>query len=88
MKQDKIKGGMGKNKKKVVLIGGHPRWQKYFKMDNPDVIIIPDDTRTSPRGILDYADKVLINTNHISHTKYEAYMNLIKAKGIQVQYVR
>ena len=88
MTQTKVKGRMVVDEKKVVLIGGHPRWQKFFKKDNPHVTIVSDKNRTSPRGILDHADKVLINTNHISHTKYVAYMNLIKSKGIEVQYVR
>ena len=88
MEQIKLKGRMVLNEKKVILIGGHPRWQKFFKKDNPHVIVVSDKQRVVPRGILNNADKVLINTNHISHTKYISYMNIIKERGIPVQYVR
>lgn len=73
---------------KVVLIGGHPRWQKFFKRDNPDVVVIHPKRKVIPHGLLDHADKVLINTHHLPHNQFESYMNIIRAKKIPIQYVR
>lgn len=73
---------------RIVLIGGHPRWQKFFKKDNPTVKVISPNKKIINRGILDHIDRVFINTHHLSHNQYESYMNLIKTRKIPVEYVR
>lgn len=88
MQQIKLKGRMMFNAKKVLLIGGHPRWQKFFKKDNPEVTVISPKSKIIPKGILNKVDKVLINSNHLPHNQFISYMNLIKLKNIPIQYVK
>ena len=72
--------------KKGVLIGGHPRWQKEFKSNNPRIRVL-EDKKKFKAEIVKGASVIYVNTHHISHNHYEILMGISRKNNIPVVYV-
>ena len=77
-----------KIKKNSILIGGHPRWQKFFMMDNPEVKVINPQKKQIDSRILMNASTIYLNIHHMKHSQYETVMNVVRKNNLPIQYVR
>lgn len=76
-----------KTSKKVILFGGHPNWRKKFLERNPSVRMIDYTKLLKLDSLIRNADKILINSEHISHKQYYAVRNVVKRANVPLQYV-
>jgi hypothetical protein len=74
-------------KSKIILFGGHPNWRKKFLEKNPRVRMIDYTKLLRLDSLIRNADKILINSEHISHKQYYAVRSVVKRANVPLQYV-
>ena len=74
-------------KSKIILFGGHPNWRKKFLEKNPRVRMIDYTKLLKLDSLIRNADKILINSEHISHKQYYAVRSVVKRANVPLQYV-
>ena len=63
----------------TILFGGHPRWQKFFQQDYPNVSVYDGNDSTFTKTIIsNQTPLVLLNTSHMSHTCFNKVTQLCK----------
>lgn len=74
--------------KKIILFGGHPNWRKKFIEENPGIRMIDHTKLLKIGSVIRNADKIFINSVHISHKQYYAIMSVARKANVPIQYVR
>ena len=71
----------------TILVGGHPRWQKYFKKAYPLVEVV-DGTNPglNDKMFTKRTPLVLINPMHMSHAVFYKLMPVLKRRRIKYRY--
>ena len=74
--------------KGTVLIGGHPRWQKFFAQNHPHVKIL-DGNRANFResAITEATPLVLVNTTHMCHAVYRRLRKVLDKAGVKWDFI-
>ena len=71
----------------TVLIGGHPRWQKFFKQAYPDTVIVDGVNPNFNAGLFNKKTPlVLINPLHMKHSVFHKLMPLLRRFNIKHEY--
>ena len=74
-------------KYKVVLIGGHEKWQQRMKKLLPNFIFIHPDQANFDTKLLEGIDIVFIYVNYLNHGIYYRTMSAIERKNVKVSYI-
>ena len=71
-----------------VLVGGHPRWQKFFAQGHKDVKIL-DGSNASlhVETISASTPLVLVNTTHMCHGAYQKLQNVLQRTGVPWEFI-
>ena len=74
--------------KGAVLVGGHPRWQKFFAQGHKDVKIL-DGSNASlhVETISASTPLVLVNTTHMCHGAYQKLQNVLQRTGVPWEFI-
>jgi len=75
------------NNYKVVVLGGHEKWQQRMKELLPNFIFIHPDNLNFDTRILDDIDVVFVYVNYLNHSIYHKTMGAIEGKGVRVEYL-
>lgn len=70
----------------TILLGGHPRWQKFFKQKYPFVKIIRDNSRSFNVDKIATCDLLLINSLHMNHAQMQKIQKVLKS--VPYRYVK
>lgn len=74
--------------KNTVLIGGHARWQKFFKQHHPGVKMYDGNNASfNANAITSKTPLVLINVTHMCHPAYWKLRNRLKETGTKWEYI-
>lgn len=71
----------------VLVIGGHPTWQKQIKEKLPDIDVIPADMLGFEPSNLGNIELVVFNTAHLNHAMYYKIINFVRKNKIKVCYI-
>ena len=89
MREEKVRNGSNSDtSKKTILFGGHPNWRKRFALNNPQIKMMNLTKLLKLDSVIRNADRLFINTNHISHKQYYAVMNIARKANVPIMYVR
>lgn len=73
---------------RVVIVGGHSNWLSKMKKEFPDWIFVnPKVSGSTDVSIVDKADYVYFFTDTISHSTYHQFMNVIRERKINFDYI-
>ena len=75
------------NSPAILIVGGHPNWQKQIKDKLPDVNIIPADMLSFDPGSLGTVRLVVFNTAYLNHGMYYKIINFVRKNKIRVCYI-
>jgi len=75
------------NSPAILIVGGHPNWQKQIKDKLPDVNIVPADMLSFDPGSLGAVKLVVFNTAYLNHGMYYKMINYARKNKIKVCYV-
>ena len=74
--------------KGTILIGGHPRWQKFFKKHHPGIRTYDGNNASfNADSITSSTPLVLLNVTHMCHPAYWKLRNRLKETGAKWQYI-
>ena len=75
--------------KKIVIIGGHPNFQKKMKNRFSDWTIIPTESfSTTPVTITSNKDGVFIYDQHIGHPEFDRFRDYMDKHDIKYGYLK
>jgi len=75
------------NSPAVLIVGGHPVWQKQIKDKLPDTTIVPADMLGFDPNNLGDVRLVVFNTAYLNHGMYYKIINFVRKNKIRVCYV-
>lgn len=74
--------------KNYVIIGGHDNWIKKIKNEFPNwTCILPNQSRTVDTKVLENSEKVFFFTDHLDHSTYNKYINVLREQKIPFSYL-
>jgi len=75
------------NSPAVLIVGGHPAWQKQIRDKLPNVNIVPADMLGFEPSSLGNIRLVVFNTAYLNHGMYYKIINFVRKNKIKVCYV-
>lgn len=73
---------------RIVIVGGHLNWLSKMKKEFPNWIFVnPEASGSTDVSVVDKADYVYFFTDTISHSKYHQFMNVIRERKINFNYI-
>lgn len=75
------------NSPAVLIVGGHPGWQKQIKEKLPDVTLVPADMLGFDPNNLGNIRLVVFNTAYLNHGMYYKIINFVRKNKIKVCYL-
>lgn len=75
------------NSPAVLIVGGHPGWQKQMRDKLPDVNIVPADMLGFDPNSLGNIKLVVFNTAYLNHGMYYKIINFVRKNKIRVCYI-
>jgi len=75
------------NSPAVLIVGGHPGWQKQMRDKLPDVNIVPADMLGFDPNNLGEIKLVVFNTAYLTHSMYYKIINFVRRNKIKVCYM-
>lgn len=72
----------------AVIIGGHPQWQNKMKEYLPNCKFISHDMLNFDINILNNVDIIFIYTNYLNHGIYYKIIDIIREKGLRLEYLK
>ena len=74
--------------KGTILVGGHPRWQKFFAQGHKEVKILDGSTASiHVESISAATPLVLVNTTHMCHGAYQKLQNVLQRTGVMWEFI-
>ena len=71
----------------TLLVGGHPRFQKFFKQAHPEVTLVDGTAKSFNTAMINASTPlVLINPRHMSHPVWWKLMPMIKRHNVPYSY--
>lgn len=71
---------------RIVVFGGHQKWQGQVKDSAPNYTCIEADNYSFDSKIIDKADAIVIKTDYMSHAQWYKIMERARKKNIKVIY--
>ena len=71
----------------TVLFGGHPNWQRKFKLLYPDVKVYTADELGFSPDVIRNADLLLLNVTHMSHKQYYRVIQEVRRHHKKIEYI-
>ena len=71
----------------TVLFGGHPNWQRKFKLLYPDVKVYTADEMGFPLDVIRNADLLLLNVTHMAHKQYYRIIQEVRRHHKKIEYI-
>lgn len=71
----------------TVLFGGHPNWQRKFKLLYPDVKVYTADEMGFPPDVIRNADLLLLNVTHMAHKQYYRIIQEVRRHHKKIEYI-
>lgn len=72
----------------TILFGGHPNWQRKFKLLYPAVKVYDSNDLNFPPDIIRNADLVLLNVSHMAHKQYYRIIQEVRKHHIHLEYIK
>ncbi|WP_125154411.1 hypothetical protein [Clostridium rectalis] len=72
----------------AIIVGGHPKWQNKMKEYLPNCKFISIDMLQFDTKIINSVDVVFIYTNYLNHAMYYKIINIIREKGLRLEYLK
>lgn len=76
------------NGRKIVVVGGHPKWIATLQITCPDFIYIAVDKLNFDYAILKNADQIAFCYLHLNHALYRKIIEYARRASIPIGYVK
>lgn len=71
----------------ILIVGGHPNWQKQLKEQLPNIRIVDTDALNFNPDLLSNIEIIIFNTAYMNHAMYYKMIAYIRKHGIHVGYI-
>lgn len=72
----------------TVLFGGHPNWQRKFRLLYPAVKVYDADDMSFSADVIRNAGLVLLNVTHMSHKQFHSVIQQVRKHHKRIEYIK